>query len=187
MDKITEGNWGPHVLNFIIKGITDYHKKGEENPGLPWVSNSNREQSVERMGAEIDGHMAQSKKRKHVVEDSSPKQTQSYDGIQEVNLESENDPLFQGQTDQSSLNKPADSIVPIQTTATSPVPAIESFPAKSLREKISEERKKVRYMSTHSNPAPDDAVALMMMARTASYIPKEGLMPSFSLGLTDSS
>ncbi|QHO23702.1 uncharacterized protein DS421_12g365830 [Arachis hypogaea] len=42
-------------------------------------------------------------------------------------------------------------------------------------------------MSTRINPAPEDAAALMMMARTASYIPKEGLMPSFSLGLTDSS
>nr|XP_029147169.1 uncharacterized protein LOC114925038 [Arachis hypogaea] len=65
MDKITEDNWGAHVLNFIIKGITNYRlkkkksiddclfalmiiyfhltknkdKKGEENPGLPWVSN----------------------------------------------------------------------------------------------------------------------------------------------------
>ncbi|RYR69201.1 hypothetical protein Ahy_A03g015738 [Arachis hypogaea] len=59
--KITEGNWGTHVLNFIIKGITNYclkrkkstngclyalmiiyfhlaknkDKKREENPGLP--------------------------------------------------------------------------------------------------------------------------------------------------------
>ncbi|XP_072079922.1 uncharacterized protein [Arachis hypogaea] len=37
------------------------------------------------------------------------------------------------------------------------------------------------------NPAPEDAVALMMMARTASYVPKTYPMPSFSLGLTDSS
>ncbi|RYR73546.1 hypothetical protein Ahy_A02g007932 [Arachis hypogaea] len=42
-------------------------------------------------------------------------------------------------------------------------------------------------MSTHSNPAPEDAAALMMVARTTSYIPKEDPMPSFSLGLTDSS
>ncbi|RYQ79205.1 hypothetical protein Ahy_Scaffold6g107913 [Arachis hypogaea] len=64
MDKITEGNWGGHVLNFIIKGITNYRlkkkksidgclyalmivyfhlskhtdKKGEAIPGPPWVS-----------------------------------------------------------------------------------------------------------------------------------------------------
>ncbi|RYR31625.1 hypothetical protein Ahy_B01g056466 isoform B [Arachis hypogaea] len=45
----------------------------------------------------------------------------------------------------------------------------------------------VRYILSCSNSAPEDAAALMMMARTASYIPKEGPMPSFSLGLTDSS
>ncbi|RYR33488.1 hypothetical protein Ahy_A10g048088 [Arachis hypogaea] len=59
------------------------------------------------------------------------------------------------------------SIVTIQTI---PVPAIEPSPVKSPREKISE---KIRYMSTRSNPAPEDAAALMMMARTTSYIPKE--------------
>ncbi|RYR75370.1 hypothetical protein Ahy_A02g010025 isoform C [Arachis hypogaea] len=35
--------------------------------------------------------------------------------------------------------------------------------------------------------SPEDAAALIMMARTASYIPKQDPMPSFSLGLTDSS
>ncbi|RYQ92061.1 hypothetical protein Ahy_B09g098172 [Arachis hypogaea] len=65
MHKITDGNWGAHVLNFIIKGITNYRlkkkeiidsclyalmivyihltehadKKREAIPGLPWVSN----------------------------------------------------------------------------------------------------------------------------------------------------
>ncbi|RYR58915.1 hypothetical protein Ahy_A05g024774 isoform A [Arachis hypogaea] len=83
MDRIIEGNWGAYVLNFIIKGITNYRlkkkksiddclfalmiiyfhlaknkdKKGEEKPGLPLVSNWNREQLVVRMRAEIDGHM----------------------------------------------------------------------------------------------------------------------------------
>ncbi|RYR04435.1 hypothetical protein Ahy_B06g084159 [Arachis hypogaea] len=83
MEKITEGNWGAHVLNFIIKGITNYRlkkkksideclyalmiiyfyltknkdKKGKENPGLPWVRNWNREQLVTRIRVEIDGHM----------------------------------------------------------------------------------------------------------------------------------
>ncbi|QHO13452.1 uncharacterized protein DS421_15g515670 [Arachis hypogaea] len=229
---------------------------------------------------------AQSKKRKQVVEDSSAKQTQFYDGkdtlseletevlqeflrksrkkktnekaaaqgkkgaplpstkghydssetIPEVNLGSENDPLSQGQTDQSSINKPADSMLSLveesandpaeqnmmvvrvetqsQTEAlsivliqvyvllsqTTPVPAIEPSFAKSLREKISEERTEstpqplkpdestptVPPALSKINPASEDAVALMM-AWTASYIPKEGPMPSFSLGLTDSS
>ncbi|RYR67379.1 hypothetical protein Ahy_A03g013718 isoform A [Arachis hypogaea] len=31
MDKIMEGNWGAHMLNFIIKGITNYHLE-KKNP-----------------------------------------------------------------------------------------------------------------------------------------------------------
>ncbi|RYR42953.1 hypothetical protein Ahy_A08g039387 [Arachis hypogaea] len=38
-----------------------------------------------------------------------------------------------------------------------------------------------------NNPAPEDAAALLMMAWTASYIPKADPLPSFSLGLTNSS
>ncbi|QHN99049.1 uncharacterized protein DS421_13g394520 [Arachis hypogaea] len=83
MDKITEGNWGAHVLNFIIKGITDYNlkkkkaiddclfalmivyfylsknkdKKGEERPPETWIANWTREQLVERMRAEMEEHM----------------------------------------------------------------------------------------------------------------------------------
>ncbi|XP_020961161.1 uncharacterized protein LOC107646789 [Arachis ipaensis] len=36
-------------------------------------------------------------------------------------------------------------------------------------------------------PAPEDAAALLMMARTASYIPRTDPLPSFSLAFTDSS
>ncbi|RYQ96666.1 hypothetical protein Ahy_B08g092508 [Arachis hypogaea] len=79
MEKITKGNWGAHILNFLIKGITNYHlkkkksidgclyalmiiyfhlaknkdKKGEKKPEVSW----NREQLVARIRAEIDGHM----------------------------------------------------------------------------------------------------------------------------------
>ncbi|QHO27959.1 uncharacterized protein [Arachis hypogaea] len=74
----------------------------------------------------------QSKKKKVVVEDSSPEQAQSYHGystlekevdlrltedhyvssetIPDVNLGSD-DPSSQGQTDQSSVNKPVESMV----------------------------------------------------------------------------
>ncbi|RYR05361.1 hypothetical protein Ahy_B06g085230 [Arachis hypogaea] len=94
MDTITERNWGAHVLNFIIKGITDYNlkkkkaidgclfalmivyfhlsknkdKKGAERPPEPWIANWTREQLVERMRAEMEEHM--SKKRKKIQEDS---------------------------------------------------------------------------------------------------------------------
>ncbi|XP_057760897.1 uncharacterized protein LOC130981318 [Arachis stenosperma] len=41
---------------------------------------------------------------------------------------------------------------------------------------------------TKIHPAAEDAAALLMMARTATYVPKtDSGMPSFSLGLTDSS
>ncbi|QHN96331.1 uncharacterized protein DS421_18g617500 [Arachis hypogaea] len=77
-----------HVLNFIIKDITNYrlkkkksidgclyalmivyfhltkhtNKKGEAIPGLPWVSHWNRKLLVARIKAEIDGHMGIVKK-----------------------------------------------------------------------------------------------------------------------------
>ncbi|RYR59240.1 hypothetical protein Ahy_A05g025085 [Arachis hypogaea] len=83
MDRIIKGNWGAHVLNFIIKGITNYilkkkksidgclfalmivyfqlsknkEKKGEQRAAQPWIANWNKEQLVERMRAEMDGHM----------------------------------------------------------------------------------------------------------------------------------
>ncbi|RYR25686.1 hypothetical protein Ahy_B02g059645 [Arachis hypogaea] len=41
--------------------------------------------------------------------------------------------------------------------------------------------------TTETHPAAEDVAALMMMARTASYVPKTDPVPSFSLGLTDSS
>ncbi|RYR72235.1 hypothetical protein Ahy_A02g006437 [Arachis hypogaea] len=365
-------------------------KKGEERLAQPWIANWNREQLVEKMRAEMDGHMeivkmaetkeklkemkkkekkekkkkktkkegkmeskkrkkiqedsdsetesndeTQSKKRNLTVEDSSPEQTQYYHGseigteeleeflreskkkknnekytaqgfvmfgvyitnfkvfsftnncfwfpkkngadlrstkghydssetIPDVNLGSESDHLSQGHTDQSSINKPAESmlslieestndpaeqnmmvvrvetqsqtealsIVPIQVylplSQTTPVLEIEPTPAKSPSEKNNEEITKITpnprnlmkahprfhqlhpkckfsrvkfgfqyhlsilililcYMSSRSNPTPEDAATLMMMARTISYIPKEGPMPSFSLGLIDSS
>ncbi|QHO51827.1 uncharacterized protein DS421_2g34270 [Arachis hypogaea] len=37
LDNITECNWGSHVLNFIIKGITNYTRKEKQSldyPGL---------------------------------------------------------------------------------------------------------------------------------------------------------
>ncbi|RYR48237.1 hypothetical protein Ahy_A07g034244 [Arachis hypogaea] len=57
LDNITECNWDSHVLNFIIKGIANYHKKGEAILGLPWVSHWNRELLVARIRVEIDGNM----------------------------------------------------------------------------------------------------------------------------------
>ncbi|RYR20847.1 hypothetical protein Ahy_B03g066095 [Arachis hypogaea] len=131
--------------------------------------------------------------------------------ILDVNLGSD-DPSSQGHTEQSSVNKPAESvkkkqklqsasepdeenvmvmredtpsevlaIVPIQVclplsqTTTTPETENEATPLLQIEG------------TTKSNPAPEDAEALMMMARTASYVPKTDPLPSFSLGLTDSS
>ncbi|RYR40167.1 hypothetical protein Ahy_A09g045853 [Arachis hypogaea] len=136
--------------------------------------------------------------------------------IPDINLGSD-DPSSQGHTEQSSVNKPAESvlslveelasepaeenmmvvreetpseglaIVPIQvcllqsqTTTMSEIeqtPETENEPTPLLKIEG----------TTKSNPAPKDATALMMIARTSSYVPKTDPLPSFSLGLTDSS
>ncbi|RYQ97356.1 hypothetical protein Ahy_B08g093399 [Arachis hypogaea] len=181
----------------------------------------------------------QSKKKKVVVEDSSPEQPQSYhgseigsedldellrknnensaaQGIPDVNLGSD-DPSSQGHTKQSSVNKPAESMLSlVEESASEPADSNmmivrEETPSKGLAIvpiqvylPVSqtttvpefEETPETEYEptpllqiegTTKTNPAPEDAAALMMMAQTASYVPKTDPMPSFSLGFTDSS
>ncbi|QHO03036.1 uncharacterized protein DS421_13g428900 [Arachis hypogaea] len=174
----------------------------------------------------------------------------SSETIPDVNLGSD-DPSSQGHTEQSSVNRPAESmsslvqesasepadsnimivreetpsealaIVPIQvfvpvsqtttvpefeetpetefqptpllqiegTTKTTPEPpnnlkkAQPHFPQLHLKESTPT----LPPAPSKSYPAAKDAAALMMMARTASYVPKTDPMPSFSLGFTDSS
>ncbi|RYR51058.1 hypothetical protein Ahy_A06g026116 [Arachis hypogaea] len=156
----------------------------------------------------------------------------SSETIPEVNLGSD-DPLSQGHTDQSSVNKPAESmlslveesanelgkrnmmvvrvetqsqtealsLVPIQVclppSQTTTVPEIELTPLYLFCNPAALQHRGQKLKKAHPhfplapskvNPTPEDyAAALMMMAQTASYIPKQGLIPSFSLGLTDSS
>ncbi|RYR29872.1 hypothetical protein Ahy_B01g054464 [Arachis hypogaea] len=332
MDTITEQNWGAHVLNFIIKGITNYNlkkkkaidgclfalmivyfhqsknkdKKRAERPPEPWIANWTREQLVERMRAEMEEHMASSTssseteitKNDHSTseseteedsEDSTRKQPSrkvkkseigtedldeflrenneksaaqgekeadlrsteghyvSSETILDVNLGSD-DPSSQGHTDQSSVNKLAESmlsgveesasepaeenmmvvreetqsevlaIVPIQVclplSQTTTMLKIEETPEteneptsvlqiegttkallnpppnnlKKAHPRFPQLHLKCKFISVKSiNPTPEDTAALMMMARTASYVPKTDPMPSFSLGLTDSS
>ncbi|QHO00271.1 uncharacterized protein DS421_13g405080 [Arachis hypogaea] len=183
----------------------------------------------------------QSKKKKVVVEHSSPEEDQSYDGeryeigsedldellrenneksaaerILDVNLGSD-DPSSQGHTEQSSVNRPAESmlslvqesasesadsnimvvreetpseglaIVPIQVfvpvSQTTTVPEFEETPETDFEPTPLLQIEG----TTKTYPAAEDAAALMMMARTASYVPKTDPMPSFSIGLTDSS
>ncbi|QHO15259.1 uncharacterized protein DS421_10g293400 [Arachis hypogaea] len=93
--------------------------------------------------------------------------------------------------------------IPIQIclslSQTTTVPKIEPTPVPEINEETTkstpEPPPKTEESTPTLPPAPskvnlapeDDATTLMMMARIASYIPKQGPMPSFSLGLTDSS
>ncbi|QHN82806.1 uncharacterized protein DS421_20g699040 [Arachis hypogaea] len=163
----------------------------------------------------------------------------SSETIPDVNLGSD-DPSSQGHTDQSSVNKPAESmlslveestsepaeenmmvvreetqsetlaIVPIQVclplSQTTTMLEVEKHLRQKMNQplcyKLKELQKALLNPSPQQleestptlppapskiNPALEDVAALMMMARTASYVPKTDPMPSFSLGFTDSS
>ncbi|RYQ95165.1 hypothetical protein Ahy_B08g090222 [Arachis hypogaea] len=217
-----------------------------------------------------DHNITQSKKKKVVVEHSSLEQDQSYHGyrktnensaaqgekeadlrsmeghyvssetILDVNLGSD-DPSSQGHTEQSSVNKPVESMLslieesasepansnmmvvreetpseglaivsiqvclPVSQTTTVPefeeTPETEYEPTPLLQiegtikttpeppppQQLEESTPTLPLAPSKINPAPEDAAALMMMARTASYVPKTDPIPSFSLGFTDSS
>ncbi|QHO02395.1 uncharacterized protein DS421_13g423410 [Arachis hypogaea] len=287
-------------------------KKRAKRPREPWIANWTREQLVKRMRAKMEEHMTQSKKKKVIVEDSSPEQAQSYHGYstleKEADLRSTEGHYVSSETipDHSCQKRTGDrtgqvtggkiggviagflgfesrvthfwsnldrsfyhglaacrctvdphgsseygvrigrfstglttvdrfncrfgpnyklnwldhrvyfrlslveesaseqaeentmvvreetqsealAIVPIQVclplSQTTTMPKIEETP------ETENELTPVLQIegTTKSNPAPKDAATLMMMAHTASYVPKTDPMPSFSLGLTDSS
>ncbi|QHN99774.1 uncharacterized protein DS421_13g400740 [Arachis hypogaea] len=125
----------------------------------------------------------------------------SSETIPAVNLGSDG-PSSQGHTEQSSVNQPSQSIVPIQvfvpasqtTTETDfePTPMLQ---IEGTTETTPETPKQLQETTPTVPPAPtkihpdaEDAATLLMMARAASYVPKtDPGVPSFSLGLTDSS
>ncbi|KAL4305498.1 hypothetical protein AHAS_Ahas16G0084300 [Arachis hypogaea] len=100
--------------------------------------------------------------------------------LKHVNLESD-DPSSQGHTDQSSVNNPAESMVYFRLSL------VEESASEPAEENMMVVREETQSETLAINPAAEDAAALMMMARTASYVPKTDPMPSFSLGLTNSS
>ncbi|KAL4394093.1 hypothetical protein AHAS_Ahas02G0117500 [Arachis hypogaea] len=191
--------------------------------------------------------MTQSKKSKLIVEDSSPKQTQSYHGseirteeleefLRESKKKKNNEKsaaqgfvmfgvyiidfkflwvYFRLSLAEESANDPAEQnmmVVPVETQSQTEalsivsiqvyLPLSKTTPAKSPSEKINEETTKrtpepppkpeestptLPPTASKINTVSEDVAALMMIAQTASYIPKEGSMPSFILGLTNSS
>ncbi|QHO15471.1 uncharacterized protein DS421_10g295220 [Arachis hypogaea] len=153
----------------------------------------------------------------------------SSETIPDVNLGSD-DPSSQGRTEQSSVNKPAESIeptdsnmmvmreqtpsealaivpiqvfVPVSQTTTvlefEEIPETDFEPTPLLQiegttkttpeppQQLEESTPTLPPAPTKIYPAAEDAAVLMMMARTASYVPRTDPLPSFSLALTDSS
>ncbi|RYR63361.1 hypothetical protein Ahy_A04g021161 [Arachis hypogaea] len=162
------------------------------------------------------GKKTQSKKKKVVVEHSSPEEDQSYHGENEADLRSteghyvssetipdvnlgSDDPSSEGHTIQSSVNRPTDSIMSlVEESASEPADlnmmvVRKETPSEALAitpeppQELEESTPTLPPAPSKINPAPEDAAALMMMARTASYVPKKDQLPSFSLGFTDSS
>ncbi|QHN92696.1 uncharacterized protein DS421_17g586070 [Arachis hypogaea] len=123
----------------------------------------------------------------------------SSETIPNVNLGSD-DPSSQRYTEQSSVNKPAESTLSlVQESASEPADSNimvvrEETPSEALAitlepppQQLEESTATLPPAPSKSYPAEEDAAALMMTARTASYVPKTDPMPSFSLGFTDSS
>ncbi|KAL4301372.1 hypothetical protein AHAS_Ahas17G0294300 [Arachis hypogaea] len=122
----------------------------------------------------------------------------SSETIPDINIGSD-DPSSQGHTDQSSVNKPAESMLSLvvesasEPTEENMMVVREETQSEALAitpetpQKPEESTPTLPPAPSKINPAPEDAAALMMMARTASYVPKTDLMPLFSLSLTDSS
>ncbi|KAL4286580.1 hypothetical protein AHAS_Ahas19G0100400 [Arachis hypogaea] len=146
------------------------------------MESKKRKQILEDSNSKTESNdEAQSKKRKHVVEDLSPEQTQSYDGkkggglrsteghydssetMPEVNLGSENDPLSQGQTDQSSINKPTDIML--------------SLVEESANDPAQQNMMVVR-METHSQPEALSIVPIQVYIPLSQTTPVPAIEPS---------
>ncbi|KAL4314774.1 hypothetical protein AHAS_Ahas15G0118700 [Arachis hypogaea] len=128
----------------------------------------------------------QSKKRKHIIEDSSSEEEiHSYDGLSREE-ESVSDPTQQQMVSSNSTMPgfiPDNISKPCATNRTIPLTESTLQP-----QKVYEITPTVPAAPSKIDPAPKaTAAALLLMARTASYVPRECPLPSFSLGFTDSS
>ncbi|QHO27974.1 uncharacterized protein DS421_7g212610 [Arachis hypogaea] len=136
------------------------------------------------------GKKTQPKKKKVVVEDSPPEEDQYFDGYST----SEN----QADLRSTEVFVPASqttTVPELQETPESdfeptPLPQIEGTTETTPKpppQQLQETTPTLPLAPTKIHPAAEDVAALMMMALTASYVPKTDPVPSFSLGLTDSS
>ncbi|RYR15064.1 hypothetical protein Ahy_B04g071802 [Arachis hypogaea] len=173
---------------------TQRNQEGNNPPEWPKskMESRKRKQILEDSTLESESESndeTQSKKRKYIVEDSSSEeQIQSYDGMKGAGLQSTECHYDSSKTlslEEELVSDPGQQkmiIVRMETHSQS-----ESLSITPQPQKLDESPPTVPPAPFKVNPASEITVALMMMARTASYIPKEFPMSSFSLGFTDSS
>ncbi|KAL4390923.1 hypothetical protein AHAS_Ahas03G0193600 [Arachis hypogaea] len=126
----------------------------------------------------------ESRKRKQILEDSSSESKSESINETETETETIEECLRQGQQGVSIQV----CILSSQSTSESPVPTFEPSPQQREPQKVDESTPTMPPTPSKMDPAPEaTTAALLMMAKTASYVPKELPLPSFSLGLTDSS
>ncbi|RYR21296.1 hypothetical protein Ahy_B03g066586 [Arachis hypogaea] len=144
--------------------------------------------------SELEEEM-KSRKRKQILENSSSEsKTESTDDQKEESL---SDPAQQQIIIFRPSSQPLDIILiqlclpSSQATSESPVPLFEPSPLTESTPEPQQVDESIPIMPpapSKIDAAPEaTAATLLMMARTASYVPKELHLPSFSLGLTDSS
>ncbi|QHO08152.1 uncharacterized protein DS421_14g470030 [Arachis hypogaea] len=182
-------------------------KKGKK------MDSKKRKKSQEDSDSESEStDETQSKKKKVVVEHSSPEQDQFYHGseigsedldefLRENNEKSaaEEEKEADLRSTEGKKAKTASMLSLVDESASEPADSNmmvvrEETPSEGLAitpesppPQLEESTPTLLPAPSKINPAPEDAAALMMMAWTASYVPKKDPMPSFSLGFTDSS
>ncbi|XP_072066940.1 uncharacterized protein [Arachis hypogaea] len=187
LKNLTDDMMSIGVENEQDRLIKYREERKKKNPGLPWISNWNKELLVARMRAEIDGHMNGIQKneadfrgfqfRKQKCEESLPiKKQKSKKKIQtpakKTKIGTEIIEEFSRQSKKKKTNEEAAAHgIPEVNLANETDPL---FQGQMDQSSVESGRRIVRYMSIRSDPAPEaTAAVLLMMAQTASYVPRE--------------
>ncbi|QHN94222.1 uncharacterized protein DS421_17g599340 [Arachis hypogaea] len=194
MDTITERNWGTHVHS------TSESETEEDSEDSTRKQPTRKAKKSEIRTEELDEFLRENNE-KSAAQGEKEADLRSTEGhyvssetIPDINIGSD-DPSSQGHTDQSSVYFRLSLVVESASEPTEENMMVVREETQSEALAITPETPQKPEESTPTlppapskiNPAPEDAAALMMMARTASYVPKTDLMPLFSLSLTDSS